>query len=197
MSWEPPFSTGTDGAEPTGLRRLLRQPGRNNLLLAGGAVVAAGILFVPGQTTQGVSSPNAEARMSEVSASPSPTSPQSGSMLGTPAPAMSVTPPLTAGDTSGEPASRDGVVYTIYLYKLPGLAPDAAPGTTLDIWVTWDRSVTGKPRVDLLVENATLQRIETGFEEGPVADLLLREKDFVNLIYGERFGQFNVSVDPA
>jgi hypothetical protein len=107
---------------------------------------------------------------------------------------MSVAPPLTAGDTPSEPASRDGVVYTIYLYKLPGLAPDAAPGTTLDIWVTWDRSVTGKPRVDLLVEDVTLQRIEAGFEEGPVADLLLREKDFVNLIYGERFGQFNVSV---
>ena len=197
MSWEPPFSTGTDRAEPTGLRRLLRLPAaRRNLFVAAAVVVCVGILLFPrsGGSPSATTTYPYDNAVEEPSSTLSPLGGDVDTVLGTPAPANAPSPTVTSGAVAERAPGR--AAYTIYLYKLAGIAPDSAPGTRLDIWVTWKPPVTERPKVNLLLEDVELGRIESGFEEGPVADLLVDEDDVPDLIYGERFGALTAVVRP-
>jgi hypothetical protein len=80
--------------------------------------------------------------------------------------------------------------------ELPGLPPDATPGTKLDLWVTWQPPVTREPKVQLLIEDVTLETISAPITvDGPyVANLLVGKKELPDLLYGDRFGDLNVSV---
>lgn len=166
-------------------------------MIAAAAVVGVGILLLPrGETRDHLPQAGFELETSPSAPSPPAASlaPQSGPLLGSPAPldAASSEAPALQGVRSG----AGQALYTIYLYKLPGLAPDAMPGSILDIWVTWKPPLTERPKVQLLLAGVQLSRIETGFEQGPVADLLVDEDDVPDLIYGERFGSFNAVTRP-
>jgi hypothetical protein len=196
MSWEPPFSTGTESAEPAGLRRLLRiKPAR--LMTPAIAVGVAAVLLMPDvkrAPRQDLRDHDSEPEMAMLP-TPAPTlaMPAEDAPLASPFDGMATGPSLIPADQIITPAPSDRTIYSIYLYKLPGLAPDAPQGTILDIWVTWRPPLRPEPRVELLLRGVELQRIEDGFEQGPVADLLIRRKDVHLLIYGERFGSFNVT----
>ena len=190
MSWEPPFSTGTECAEPTGLRRLLRHPSAKRNLTIAAAVLGAAVLLLPRGAGGMASSEPSPIR--SVDPSPWATEPADASR-----PEPIIGTPVIEGDEAGAPVTAAATpldtepgrgVYAIYLYKLPGLSPDATPGTELDIWVTWKPPLTRQPRVQLLLEGVELGAIETGFEQGAVADLLVDHKQIPDLIYGERFG---------
>ena len=193
MSWEPPFSTGTDRADSTGLRRLLgANPKR--LLMPALAVGLAAVMLAPDGDEVPRRVPSPVAAVGSTTPSPLPTS--DSKPLGVPAESSAGTSATPPASTVEAPVVQDAgqTIYSIYLYKLPGLAPDAAPGSVVDIWVTWKPPVTRAPKVDLLLEDVVLQRIETGFVEGPVADLIVAEEQVPDLIYGERFGSFNATV---
>ncbi len=175
MSWEPPVQMGRERAEsPAGLRRLLRiRPGQRRLALVGGAVLLTGVVLfrqTPGAavapTTQRATTPSPFT--TEASPSSSPTS-------------------IAAAGYEG---------YAIYLFKLPGLAPDTPTGTKLKVWVTWKPSVGRGNKLQLLIPDAILGRIEEPYgDDGPlIAELLVRPRQIAHLIYGEKYGSFNVSV---
>ena len=198
MSWEPPFSTGTDRAKPTGLRRLLRLPAaRRKLFVAAAVVVGVGILLFPrsGGLPPTTTTYPYDSAVEEPSPTLSPVGSDADPMVGTPAPADAPSPTVVSGEVAERAPGQ--AAYTIYLYRLAGLAPDSPAGTKLDIWVTWKPPVTERPKVDLLLEDVELGRIEAGFEQGPVVDLLVAEDDVPDLIYGERFGALTAVARPS
>ena len=86
--------------------------------------------------------------------------------------------------------------YALSLDDLRGLSPNAAPGTRLELWVTYEPPVTKRVRNQLLIRDAVLDRIVPALDPlGPdTALLLVRNKDIPKLITAERFGSPSASV---
>lgn len=85
--------------------------------------------------------------------------------------------------------------YAIGLHELKGLAPDAAPGTRLEVWVSWESPVVDEPRVQRLLKRVVLEKIIAPLTEGPLVALLLVRPDEVgDLLYGHRYGQLSALV---
>ena len=194
MSWEPPFSLGPGSAELPEGRRFLRMLQRNvRYISAGAALVVVAILFLG-------NGPSGSPLERSISPTESPTPitpldegsgyvPETGEThvpaLGTPVPE-----PVAATESEGRE------IYAITLSDLPGLAPDSAPGTRLNLWVTWEPPVTKHPKVHLLLENVILKRISPPLTvNGPfVANLLVSRKGLPDLLWADRFGKLNASV---
>ena len=89
--------------------------------------------------------------------------------------------------------------YAIAVADLGGLPADAPPGTTLDLWVTWDPPVTEKPTVQRLLKGVVLERIVPAITpNGPDAALLTVETDQLSsLIFGDRYGVLSVALLPS
>ena len=86
--------------------------------------------------------------------------------------------------------------YAIAVAELRGLPPDADVGTRLELWVTWDRPVTRKPRLQRLVPEATLVRIAPPVTpEGPAAAVLRVPTGRISdLLYADGYGALSVTV---
>lgn len=204
MSWEPPFSLGPGSAELTEGRRFLRMLQRHaKLLLAGGSLLVVAILFLFSLVDRPSSTipPSSYNREEQAPVTPS-------ADLATESPYKSEVVGQGHEPTLGTPLTDEGVhqqqtlggqIYAISLAELPGLPPDAAPGTLIDLWATWEPPVTRRPKVQLLIEGVTLEGISAPFTpDGPfVANLLVAKKDLPNLVYGDRFGKLNASLQPS
>ncbi len=82
--------------------------------------------------------------------------------------------------------------YAIGLHELKGLAPNAAPGTRLEVWVSWEPPVVDEPRVQRLLKRVVLEKIIAPLTDGPlVALLLVRPGEVGDLLYGHRYGQLS------
>lgn len=113
--------------------------------------------------------------------------------MAVPTPLPTPSPSLGAGYARSALASRE---YAIGLHELRGLATDAAPGTELEIWVSWDEAFSHGPQVQRLLKKATLSRmIQPVTPEGPVVVVLsVPESSFGDLVYGDLFGSLAVAI---
>jgi hypothetical protein len=104
--------------------------------------------------------------------------------------------PPPAGD--GSPDEDQTRSYAIALHELPGLPPDAEPGTALELWATWRPPITKERQVQKLVEGALLERVTPPLtpEGPPVAILSVPEKEIDELLFGDRFGELSAAVLP-
>ena len=88
--------------------------------------------------------------------------------------------------------------YAIAAAELDGLPLDAAPGTVMDVWASWDPPLTKRPQVQPLIRDVVLERIAPPVSpDGPyVAVLLVSDRRVVDLIYGDRYGSLSVAIAP-
>ncbi|HEV2754600.1 MAG TPA: hypothetical protein VG318_02335 [Actinomycetota bacterium] len=157
-------------------------PRTKNLAAAGGAVALLGIIGVnvlvspPPAAPAPIAAPARSASPDETAPAPSPSAIAS-------APVDAAVPPA--------PARRS---YAVGLHDLQGLPPDAAPGTTFELWVTWEPPVTEEPRLDRLIGDAVLERVVPGtVPEAPVTVLLSVPAERTgDLIYADTFGRLSV-----
>jgi hypothetical protein len=86
--------------------------------------------------------------------------------------------------------------YALIESDVTGLPPDAAPGTHLELWVSWGPPVTNKPKLQLLLRDVLLEKIIPGFTpEAPSTILLsIRSKDIADMLWADRFGSLSVVV---
>lgn len=80
--------------------------------------------------------------------------------------------------------------YAIAMSELSGLPPDVAPGTTVEIWATWD-SGQGMPGFQKVVDSALVERIAPPFLEGASPVVLLQmgsKREFRDLVWAHRYG---------
>jgi hypothetical protein len=103
-------------------------------------------------------------------------------------------------DATSRPRVPTGDVrsYAVAVPELGGLAPDAPPGTHLDLWVAWEPPVTKRPQFRLLIRGVVLDRIVPPVTpDGPTTALLLvRAARIPDLLYADRWGQLNVTAQP-
>ena len=85
--------------------------------------------------------------------------------------------------------------YAIGLHELKGLAPNAAPGTQLELWVSWEPPLVDEPRVQRLLRRVVLDKIIAPLTDGPlVALLLVPPHDVRPLLYGHQYGKLSALV---
>ncbi len=192
MSWGPSFQTGQEGAEPDGLRRPLRMTRAvRNLVKAAGGALAAGLLLM-WVLSEGEAERVTPTTSASVVTSPFPVEATAEDLP----PAGAVTAATPIPDSEDFAGNERAVSYAISLVELPGLPPDAGPGTRFDLWVTWEPPITRRPRVQLLLRDVVLERIaEPVTRDGPyVAMLAVDERHLADLLYGDRYGDFNAAV---
>ncbi|HET7482593.1 MAG TPA: hypothetical protein VFK89_07020 [Actinomycetota bacterium] len=150
---------------------------RKTLYVAGAGVIALAAIWNTMATGARVAPPAAEA-------SPATSPPPAAS----PSVTTGIAPaPTTSPSTVPSPS---GFTYAISLAEVTGLSPDVSPGTSIDVWVTWDPPITKRPKVQRLLEGAILDRIVPPVtEEGPpVAILRVSQRGVEQLIWGDRYG---------
>jgi hypothetical protein len=172
-----------------------------NLVLAGGLVVAAGVVAVNLLSLEGSAS------------APSFTSPSSNARSAAPhsgsAPADPSSPGVqSSADSTNEQATSSSEVnpslsptpavrgYALPVAELAGLPADAPPGTELELWVTWDPPVTDRPRLQRLIPQVVLEKIAPAMtSNGPdAAILLVPERKLPDLVYADRYGAISVAM---
>jgi hypothetical protein len=95
------------------------------------------------------------------------------------------------------PIEEDGYdSYAVALEELPGLAPDAAPGTRLQLWVAWEPPIVRRPRIDLLLKDVVLARIVQPLSPRGrgTALLLLKPPQVSDVLYADRYGGLSAVV---
>ena len=104
---------------------------------------------------------------------------------------------LDPGGSLGSPA--DLSEYAVAVTELQGLPPDVQPGQSFDLWVAWDPVVSDGPQIQRLLKQVRIARfIEPTTFEGPmVAVLSVPTRRVGDLMYGDRFGSFNVTLAPT
>jgi hypothetical protein len=113
-------------------------------------------------------------------------------------------PPVTTPQPGPEAASNVPLPaaglrsYALEITALDGLPPDAAPGTALQIWVTWEPPITRSIRVQKLIPEAYVQKIIPNIvPEGPATAMLrIPKRDVADMLYGDRFGRLSAIVLP-
>ena len=145
------------------------------LALVGGSALIVGVLawsFVPAAPSTSPMPPQ------EVTA-PSPTE-------AVPAQLASVPPSPLA-----EPSSRR--TYALGLHELAGIPNDVPPGTSVEIWATWEPPLTREVRVQLLLKDVVIERlVPPVVPEGPTSVLLsVPTRDISDLLYGHRYGELS------
>lgn len=86
--------------------------------------------------------------------------------------------------------------YAIALPELQGLPPDAAPGTRLELWVTWNPPVTRRPKLQRLLADATLVRFAPAVtHDGPGSVILqVPVRRMSDLLYADEYGALSATV---
>lgn len=180
-------------------------PRTKNLAIAGAAVVVVGFVavdtLVPAPPAV-IADTTADGDPSTSGGTPPAVEPGSARPAGedlTPV----VPPGASPAATLGSPASSAGATaeaeqsrrdYAIGLHDLAGLPPDAAAGTRLELWVTWEPPVTRAPRLQKLVGDVVVERTIPGaVPEAPVTVVLSVPADRVgDLIYADGYGKLSV-----
>jgi hypothetical protein len=146
------------------------------LIIALAALAAAGFLGLEPLLATLQESPGATSSPSTTAASP----------RADPTAAASDTPP-------GAPARADVVSYAVALEDLPGLSPDAPPGTRMQLWVAWEPPIVRRPRLDLLLRGVILEKVVPPLSPRGrgTALLLLRPADVPDLLYADRWGSLS------
>lgn len=100
--------------------------------------------------------------------------------------------PATALGTEPLPGS-DRRSYAVGQNELAGLPPDAAPGTPLELWVTWEPPLSRGPRLQRLIGDVVLERTIPGpVPEAPVTVLLSVPTNRIgDLIYADGYGRLS------
>jgi hypothetical protein len=172
-----------------------------NLLLAGGVVVAAGVVAVSLLSLEGSASPPSFTSPSSSGRSAAPHSGSRPADLSSPGVQSPPDPTNEEAVSSSEgnpslgpaPAMRG---YALPVAELAGLPGDAPPGTQLELWVTWDPPVTDGPRLQRLIPRVVLEKIAPAVtSDGPdAAILLVPEKKLPDLVYADRYGAISVAM---
>lgn len=86
--------------------------------------------------------------------------------------------------------------YAVAVPSLRGLPEGAAPGTRLDLWVAWEDRVKTKTRLQHLLDDVRLERIVPPAtpDSAPAALLSVPEDSVPDLLYGDLFGSFAVTI---
>ena len=119
------------------------------------------------------------------------------------APISSERPPATDAAPSPRPSTSPSTTspsqgkvysYAIATTELQGLAPDAAPGTRLDLWVATQPPVSERADVLPLLEGAILQEIVAPtLPDGPYSAILqVPLRHARKLMWADRFGSLSV-----
>lgn len=159
-----------------GLAGLFRRARRFPLLL--GAFAAVSLLgwdLLSGVTTEQTSGDTAPATRDTLTSPPT----------ATPTPEASVPP-----DVSGR------VAYSIDLSEVAGLSPTVAPGSSVELWATWEKPVTRSPRLQRVVEDAILEKVSVPLTpDGPtVATFLITPREMDELLWADRYGAISATV---
>ena len=106
--------------------------------------------------------------------------------IGTPAAGLAVEPP----------ADTQWRSYALSEAEITGLPPDSAPGTPLELWVTWEPPITKRVKLQRLMRDVVLERIIAGVTpEAPSTILLSVKADAVpDLLWADRFGVLSAIV---
>ena len=101
--------------------------------------------------------------------------------------------PVVVTDTS------DRVSYSFDVDDVAGLSPTTAPGTVVELWVTWDRPVVEHPKLQRVVKDAVLERISAPITaDGPsVATFLIARSSLEGLLWADRYGTLSASTLPT
>lgn len=114
----------------------------------------------------------------------------------TPAASFASSAPAPIPATASLPVETQAAVtpslrtYAIAMSELSGLPPDVAPGTTVEIWATWD-SGQGMPGFQKVLERALVERIAPPFLEGAPPVVLLQlgsKRELRDLVWAHRYG---------
>ncbi len=86
--------------------------------------------------------------------------------------------------------------YALPLHELAGLAPDAAAGTTFELWAAWEPPVTRGRRVQRLISDAVLERVvpPVTAEGSPTAILSVPAARTADLVFADRWGSLTVAM---
>jgi hypothetical protein len=124
------------------------------------------------------------------SESPAPTVTQE---LPSPAAATGPAAEAVSSPSPGSPGSLTRRTYALGLHELGGLPPNVAPGSALELWVTWEPPLTKAARVHLLLDDVVVERvIPPALPEGPTSVLIsVPARGIPDLIYGDRFGELS------
>ena len=98
--------------------------------------------------------------------------------------------------TPGASLPTDRVGYAIALPDIAGLSPDAAPGSYLQLWVTWDPPITKRPRLQKLIDRVVLEEIVPPVTaQGPrVAMLSVARGHLDELLWADRYGSLSAAI---
>lgn len=161
-----------------------------NLAVAGGAVALLGIIGVNVLVAPSSPAPPLPLPAASPSTETADTEPVAGSLVD-PSPAASGAETSPSISPASVPQRHS---YAIGLHELQGLPPDAAAGTTFELWVTWEPPLTEEPRLERLIGDVLLERVIPGtVPEAPVTALLSVPSERTgDLIYADTFGRLSV-----
>lgn len=108
-------------------------------------------------------------------------------------------PNIEKADTARAESGADLLTYAVDTRELSGLPPNAPPGTSLQLWVLWRPPAVHRPRLELLLDGVTLERILPPLtsEDPHVALMLVTKKQAADLIYADRYGDLSVTIRGA
>ena len=120
--------------------------------------------------------------------------PRPAGIVVSPTIAASPTPRATSTVLPGPAIRGELHSYAVPLTELRGLAPDAVPGTPLDLWVTWHSPIRKSPQVQLLLRSVELQKIIPNVtpQAPPTVLLGVERGEIADLLYGDRYGSLSV-----
>ncbi len=103
--------------------------------------------------------------------------------------------PEIGADAGKEAGGIPARSYSIPLPELSGLPSDLAPGTSVELWVAWERPFTRGPRVQRLLRDATFERIAppATVEGSPVAVFSISTHQIADVVFADRFGSLSVA----
>lgn len=112
--------------------------------------------------------------------------------LASPAP-VPVAIPTVPGAVAPSPVT-DRREYALGMHELGGLPNDAAPGTRMELWVTWDPPITKVPELRRLIRDVVVADIVPPLTpDGPTAVIVSVPTDRVpDLIWGDQYGTLSV-----
>ena len=106
----------------------------------------------------------------------------------------SASPP--EGPTASPPGQATST-YAIPLPKLDGLPAAVPPGTTIQIWVAWNKPITKGPRIQRLVSGVTVAKVLPPTSPGQPDVVLLNvpHDEVPDLLYGHRWGALSATLE--
>lgn len=156
--------------------------------LIGTAAGAAGVVLLALNLLIPSRSANSGAAWADVHSSPAASPAPSG-----------VVPPVTSTNGAAtsalaqtpQPTVPAPVVrsYALELTELYGLPSDVVPGTSIELWASWD-SKEGMPGFQKVINNAVVERIAAPIVEGtsPVVLLQISKRELRDLLWADRYG---------